>query len=272
MSGGAQGLFFDYRQLLDVRCQSSEQFAAAFGTEAQCVEWLRRRRWPQGFACGRCGGDGTWIVERRGYACRRCRKFSSVTAGTLLHGTRKPIRKWFEALYLIVQRGVNARVLQREIGLTYKVAWTWGHKLRSLMGPLGIRPEYRAERRRGVPAGGGCGCTKLTKRDWCWVDDEDRRTWLERIAPTPWRHEPERPLPMEIFAHWDLLATYFGSMSEKHLGAYLDELSFRGVQRPERRPAEELFLLAVTALAQSEPRPYRKIVAKPEAQGFELSV
>ncbi|MEZ0227781.1 MAG: transposase, partial [Planctomycetota bacterium] len=121
--------------------RDSAEFHRAFDTEEACRRWWIQKRWPNGFECPRCRGGGRWDARRRGFECRRCRKFTSLTAGTRLHGTRKPLLKWFEAIFLIVQRGVNARRLQRELGFTYKVAWTWGHKLRSLLEALAVPGE-----------------------------------------------------------------------------------------------------------------------------------
>ncbi len=278
MSGGAQGYaLFEYPRRFAWECRSSAEFARRFGTERRCEEWLRAQRWPGGFVCPKCAGGGRWCEDRRGYLCSRCRKFCSLTAGTILHGTKKPISKWFAALFLVVQRGVNARTLQREIGLTYKVAWMWGQKLRSLLAahavPADVRDRrekrhrrYEAERERFGPtprrprAGveGPCGCSKLVKRDWTWVDNHPR--------PVPyWQPPPPldlNPRRLDIFAHWELLATYWGSVTEKHLRGYLDELSFRMNRR--WRTAAESFLTVAPELALAEPMPWKAIVAKTE--------
>ena len=54
--------------------------------------------------------------------------------------TRKPLRTWFQAIWLVTSQkhGTNALVLQRVLGLgSYQTAWTWLHKLRRAM----IRPD-----------------------------------------------------------------------------------------------------------------------------------
>ncbi len=277
MSGGAQGYaLFEYPRSLAFECANSEEFARQFGTEKACEEFLRRGRWPRGFSCPKCAGHGRWLAEKRGYQCHRCRKFCSLIAGTILQGTRKPLKKWFDALFLVVQRGVNARTLQREIGLTYKVAWMWGHKLRSLLAALAVpedvRPRerkhvtYEAEREQGGPTPrrpdprvpGPCGCSRLIKRDWCWIDNNVKEPSRYEL-PTPVDFAKQRRIA--IFAHWELLATYWGSVGEKHLRAYLDELAFR--MNRARRAIAESFLEVVPGLATAEPLPYKAIVAKP---------
>ncbi len=71
--------------------------------------------------------------------CRACRKQTSLTAGTIFEGTRKPLRMWFLAMWFVTSQknGVSALGLQRELGLgSYETAWTWLHKLRRAM----VRP------------------------------------------------------------------------------------------------------------------------------------
>ena len=63
-----------------------------------------------------------------------------MTAGTVLHRTRLPLRFWFAAAYLVTTPtpGFSAVQLQRQLGLArYETAWTMLHKLRRAM----LRPE-----------------------------------------------------------------------------------------------------------------------------------
>lgn len=71
--------------------------------------------------------------------CRACGLETSVTAGTIFHKTRKPLRVWFKAMWWVTSQkyGANALGLQRVLGLgSYETAWTWLHKLRRAM----VRP------------------------------------------------------------------------------------------------------------------------------------
>ncbi|MBA7551371.1 hypothetical protein ES705_43911 [subsurface metagenome] len=69
-----------------------------FNTEAACVEYLQQLRWPEGFVCPRCGTEKSWQTCSGLYRCQRCELETSVTAGTILHRTRKPLRLWFRAM------------------------------------------------------------------------------------------------------------------------------------------------------------------------------
>jgi hypothetical protein len=91
-------------------------------------------RWPQGFRCHRCGHPGYWMSARGLCVCRRCEHHQSITAGTVLHGNRKPLRDWVRALWWFTTRksGGNAINLKDLLGLgSYQTAWRWLHKLRS---------------------------------------------------------------------------------------------------------------------------------------------
>lgn len=111
-----------------------------FRTESGCRGYLRRLRWPEGFVCRRCGALGEpWVTARGVLHCRTCAGETSLTAGTIFEGTRKPLRMWFLAMWFVTSQknGVSALGLQRVLGLgSYETAWTWLHKLRRAM----VRP------------------------------------------------------------------------------------------------------------------------------------
>ena len=91
-----------------------------------CLSPLRDR----GRADGRC--------SRSLLRCRACDRQVSLTAGTVLQDTRKPLRMWFLAMWFVTSQknGVSALGLQRVLGLgSYETAWTWLHKLRRGDGP-----------------------------------------------------------------------------------------------------------------------------------------
>jgi transposase-like protein/ribosomal protein L37AE/L43A len=114
------------------------EFEARFGTEVQCRDFLAELRWPQGFVCPKCGGRDAWRNARGLFECE-CGHQTSVTAGTIFHGTRKPLRLWFKAMFLMLapKNGLSAVTLMRLMGFTYETAWTWLHKLRTAM----VRPD-----------------------------------------------------------------------------------------------------------------------------------
>ena len=82
-----------------------------------------------------------WTIrEGTTFECADCGHQTSLTSGTLLEKTRKPLKMWFRAIFEISTRrtGISAKDLQRIMGFgSYKTAWSWLHKLRAAM----VRPE-----------------------------------------------------------------------------------------------------------------------------------
>jgi len=117
------------------------EFQDRFATEASCLAYLAASRWPEGFACPGCGGEEAWVLARRHlWECAGCHQQTSVTAGTVMHATRTPLRTWFWAAYLVATHhpGISAKQLQRQLGLSrYETAWLILQKLRRAM----IAPE-----------------------------------------------------------------------------------------------------------------------------------
>jgi transposase-like protein len=116
------------------------EFKERFITEAACIEYLVSLRWPNGFRCPECEHNEPWETKRGLFQCRKCRHQTSVTAGTIFHDSRKPLRLWFEAMWHITSQkyGANALGLQRILALgSYHTAWNWLHRLRRAM----VRPD-----------------------------------------------------------------------------------------------------------------------------------
>ena len=117
-----------------------QEFDRVFADEAACRSYLFRVRWPEGYQCFRCRNKTPpWITSRGYLHCRECGGEISITSGTVFERTRKPLRVWFQAVWLVTSqnRGASALGLQRVLGLgSYQTAWTWLHKLRRAM----VRP------------------------------------------------------------------------------------------------------------------------------------
>jgi transposase-like protein len=121
--------------------RSIVEFQHRFVDERACLEYLAASRWPRGYRCPRCGGAKAWVLERRHlWECTRCHHQASVTAGTVLHGTRTPLTLWFWGAYLVATHtpGISAAQLGRQLGLSrYETAWLMLQKLRRAM----VAPE-----------------------------------------------------------------------------------------------------------------------------------
>jgi len=107
-----------------------------FSTEEACREYLTSLRWTDGFRCPACFKQKAWPRNDGLFECAGCGRKTSVTAGTIFQGTRKPLVLWFRVAWWITSQknGASALGLQRAIGIgCYKTAWTWLHKLRRAM-------------------------------------------------------------------------------------------------------------------------------------------
>jgi len=113
------------------------EFQQKFATEEACQKHLFHLRWPDGYRCPRCGHDqASFHSTRTLYQCKACKYQASLTAGTIFHKTRTPLKKWFWMIFLMARQksGISMLSLQRmlEIG-SYKTVWAMGHKIRKAM-------------------------------------------------------------------------------------------------------------------------------------------
>jgi hypothetical protein len=117
--------------------KTATEFEARFATEADCRAYWIEARWGGKPACARCDGERVWTIrEGTTFECADCGHQTSLTSGTLLEKTRKPLKMWFRAVFEISTRrtGISAKDLQRIMGFgSYETAWTWLHKLRAAM-------------------------------------------------------------------------------------------------------------------------------------------
>lgn len=75
------------------------------------------------------------VTARRLWKCSACRKQFSVLTGTMMHGTKIPVRVWVLVSYEMCasKNGVSAREIERKYGLTPKSAWHMLHRIREAM-------------------------------------------------------------------------------------------------------------------------------------------
>jgi transposase-like protein len=109
-----------------------------FADDDKCREYLEHIRWPNGeVACPQCGDMSVSAIrERDQWDCNSCHYQFSVTAGTIMHRSHLPLRKWFLAIYLMCEskKGMSANQLKRTLGVSYKTAWFLCHRIREAMG------------------------------------------------------------------------------------------------------------------------------------------
>ncbi|WP_143447977.1 IS1595 family transposase [Kineosporia sp. R_H_3] len=115
---------------------TAAQLRRWFPDDEACIEYLARLRWPDGFVCPACSGNGFWRTGPGLWMCATCSRKTSVTAGTLFHRSRTPLSTWFEAIWFVTSSkdGLSAAALQEHLGLvSYETAWAWLRTMRSAM-------------------------------------------------------------------------------------------------------------------------------------------
>lgn len=102
-----------------------------FPDQESCIEHLERIRWGDKPVCPHCRcvevkqkkEDGVGRVGR--YNCTACKASFKVTCGTVFHGTKIPLQKWFLAISLILnaKKSLSSCQLARDLDLNQKTAW-----------------------------------------------------------------------------------------------------------------------------------------------------
>ena len=102
-----------------------------FPDQESCIDHLERIRWRGTPVCPHCGSitvkrkkeGGVGRVGR--WNCHDCKASFKVTHGTVFHGTKIELQKWFLAISLILnaKKGLSSYQLQRDLDLNQKTAW-----------------------------------------------------------------------------------------------------------------------------------------------------
>lgn len=133
---------------------SENEFLRQFGDENQCLDALYKWRWPHGFRCPHCGHDRCCqLTLRKLQQCNRCRRQTSVTAGTIFDSTKLPLTAWFLGMYLMSRdrQGASAMTLHRHLGISYNAASRMKRKLKQAMAANILPIVLAGSDRRGAP-------------------------------------------------------------------------------------------------------------------------
>ena len=121
------------------------RFMELFPDNDACLEHLKAKFFADGTECPKCEKASKFhrIKSRSAYSCQYCGHHVYPTAGTIFHKSTVNLQLWFFAIYLMssTRCGINAKQLEREIGVTYKTAHRMFKQIRSLLadddqGPL----------------------------------------------------------------------------------------------------------------------------------------
>jgi transposase-like protein len=129
--------------------------AKVFATEENCHLYLESARWPEGVRCLKCDhnkiskftvkgvkreyADGAVkpTPDRFMYQCLnpKCKYQFAATTGTIFSDTHLPLSKWMLAVALMcnAKKGISAKQMERDLGVSYKTAWYLCHRIRKSM-------------------------------------------------------------------------------------------------------------------------------------------
>ena len=109
-----------------------------FSDPDNCLNYLVKRRWPNGVHCPICGSDRvSFVPKRRVWQCKtrhpKCQ--FSVKVGTIFEDSPLGLDKWLPAVWMIAncKNGVSSWEIHRAIGVTQKTAWFMLHRIRLAM-------------------------------------------------------------------------------------------------------------------------------------------
>lgn len=113
-------------------------FTKQFPNEESCRQHLKEQREKQGIVCSKCGCvHHYWKKNRNEWQCKKCGHRTTLTSGTVMHGTKLSIMYWYIAMHLLTstKKSFSALEMQRQLGHNrYQPIWELMHKLRNVMG------------------------------------------------------------------------------------------------------------------------------------------
>jgi transposase-like protein len=119
-------------------CYTIADLNREFPNDDACLEYIKNHRWPNGVTkCEKCDIERKHyrVTGRTAYACDRCGNHIYPLKGTVFARSTTSLKTWFYVIYLMVStgRGIPAKRIQRETGVTYKTAWRTVRQIRLLM-------------------------------------------------------------------------------------------------------------------------------------------
>ncbi len=106
-----------------------------FADADNCLNYLVRRRWPNGVACPRCGSkDVGFVASRRIWQCKTRHDHAqfSIKTGTIFEDSPITLDKWLLAMWMLAncKNGVSSYEISRVTGISQKSTWFMLQRIR----------------------------------------------------------------------------------------------------------------------------------------------
>ena len=117
------------------------EVAQRFPDQGACIAHLERIRWRGTAVCPHCESKDVVRKKEEGegrigrWNCHDCGASFKVTCGTVFHGTKIPLQKWFMAITMIVnaKKSLSSHELARDLDLRQKASWYLMTRIRAEM-------------------------------------------------------------------------------------------------------------------------------------------
>ena len=108
-----------------------------YNTDGKCRLYLQKLRWGKVVKCTKCNSDNVVDLKKENgrYHCNNCKTTFSVLSDTIFENSGLSLDKWFLVIGLMLnaKKGISAKEIQRNVGLTYKTAWYTAMRVRCAM-------------------------------------------------------------------------------------------------------------------------------------------
>jgi predicted nucleic-acid-binding Zn-ribbon protein len=126
-----------------VKRLSRKEFDEEFGTEEQCIDYLKELKWGNGFECIKCSLNTSYKGKTsKNMRCKNCGYEESATANTVFHKLKFDLSKAFGLIYDVVlsKKGANSIWLGERYAVSQNTAWLFRMKLINYLGSSGTNP------------------------------------------------------------------------------------------------------------------------------------
>lgn len=125
------------------KSESIIDFFDTYKTDKDCLFYLAKIKWQDGFKCKKCNHIKC-TIRKSNYArdCNLCHHIESPTANTLFHKVKFGIRKAFTIVFEMscATKSVSSSQMARRLDISRQTAWLFMHKVRLAMKSSELNP------------------------------------------------------------------------------------------------------------------------------------